>query len=38
MSLPVAVLKGRMRVGFYQFDPQFGEVGKNLDRIVARLE
>jgi predicted amidohydrolase len=27
-----------MRVGFYQYDPLFGEVAKNLDRITAKLE
>ncbi len=27
-----------MRVGFYQYDPQFGAVGKNLDQLTARLE
>ena len=27
-----------MRVGFYQCDPQFGEVAKNLDVVTARLE
>lgn len=27
-----------MRVGFYQFDPQFGEVAKNLDVVTAKLE
>ncbi len=27
-----------MRVGFYQFDPQFGEVAENLDRVTAKLE
>ncbi len=27
-----------MRVGFYQFDPQFGEVTKNLDVVTAKLE
>lgn len=27
-----------MRVGFYQFDPQFGEIGKNLDAVTAKLE
>jgi len=27
-----------MRVGFYQYDPQFGEVAKNLDRVTATLE
>lgn len=27
-----------MRVGFYQYDPLFGEVAKNLDRVTARLE
>lgn len=26
-----------MRVGFYQYDPQFGEVGKNLDVVEAKL-
>lgn len=27
-----------MRVGFYQFDPQFGEVAENLDVVTAKLE
>lgn len=27
-----------MRVGFYQYDPQFGEVAKNLDAVTAKLE
>lgn len=27
-----------MRVGFYQFDPQFGEVAANLDTVTAKLE
>ncbi|MGQ0695806.1 MAG: nitrilase-related carbon-nitrogen hydrolase [Nitrospiraceae bacterium] len=27
-----------MRVGFYQFDPQFGEVAKNLDAVTTKLE
>lgn len=27
-----------MRVGFYQYDPQFGEVDKNLDLVTAALE
>ena len=27
-----------MRVGFYQFDPQFGEVAKNLETVTAKLE
>jgi 5-aminopentanamidase len=27
-----------MRVGFYQFDPQFGAVDTNLDRVAARLD
>ncbi|MDF0651354.1 MAG: acyltransferase [Nitrospira sp.] len=27
-----------VRVGFYQFDPQFGEVAKNLDVVTAKLE
>jgi predicted amidohydrolase len=27
-----------VRVGFYQFDPQFGEVAKNLDAVTAVLE
>jgi predicted amidohydrolase len=27
-----------VRVGFYQYDPQFGEVAKNLDAVAARLE
>jgi predicted amidohydrolase len=27
-----------MRVGFYQYDPQFGAVEKNLDQLTARLE
>jgi 5-aminopentanamidase len=27
-----------MRVGFYQFDPQFGEVAKNLDVVAAKLD
>lgn len=27
-----------MRVGFYQFDPQFGEVAKNLDTVAAKVE
>ena len=26
-----------MRVGFFQFDPMFGNVGGNLDTVVARL-
>ncbi|MFQ5991257.1 MAG: nitrilase-related carbon-nitrogen hydrolase [Nitrospiraceae bacterium] len=26
-----------MRVGWYQFDPAFGEVKRNLDTVVARL-
>ncbi|HWV47256.1 MAG TPA: nitrilase-related carbon-nitrogen hydrolase, partial [Nitrospira sp.] len=27
-----------MQVGFYQFNPQFGEVAKNLDVVAAKLE
>jgi predicted amidohydrolase len=27
-----------VRIGFYQFDPQFGEVSTNLDRVTAKLE
>lgn len=27
-----------MRIGFYQFDPQFGDVVANLDRVTAKLE
>lgn len=27
-----------MRVGFYQFDPEFGEVATNLDLVTAKLE
>src|SRR6266545_2546031 len=27
-----------MRVGFYQYDPQFGEIDKNFDAVAARLE
>jgi predicted amidohydrolase len=27
-----------MRVGFFQFEPEFGEVRRNLDTVVARLE
>jgi len=27
-----------VRVGFLQYDPQFGEVAKNLDVVTARLE
>ncbi len=27
-----------MRVGFYQYDPQFGEVAKNLDAVTAKLD
>jgi predicted amidohydrolase len=27
-----------MRVGFYQYEPQFGEVVKNLDAVAAALE
>ena len=27
-----------MRVGFYQYDPQFGEVAKNLDAVTATLD
>jgi 5-aminopentanamidase len=27
-----------MRVGFYQYDPQFGAVAKNLDLLTARLD
>jgi 5-aminopentanamidase len=27
-----------MRVGFYQFNPQFGEVAKNLEAVTAKLE
>jgi predicted amidohydrolase len=27
-----------VRVGFYQYDPQFGEVAKNLDAVTAKLE
>jgi 5-aminopentanamidase len=27
-----------VRVGFYQFDPQFGEVTKNLDVVRAKLD
>lgn len=27
-----------MRVGFYQYNPQFGEVAKNLDTVIATLE
>ena len=27
-----------MRVGYYQYDPVFGEVTQNLDRVAARLD
>jgi predicted amidohydrolase len=27
-----------VRVGFYQFDPQFGDVAANLDAVTAKLE
>jgi predicted amidohydrolase len=27
-----------MRVGFYQYEPQFGEVARNLDAVAAALE
>lgn len=27
-----------MRIGFYQYKPQFGEVSKNLDAVIAVLE
>ena len=27
-----------MRVGYFQFDPVFGEVARNLDLVTARLE
>jgi predicted amidohydrolase len=27
-----------MRVGYFQFDPSFGEVAHNLDRVTARLD
>ncbi|MBH0187110.1 MAG: acyltransferase, partial [Nitrospira sp.] len=27
-----------MRVGFYQYNPSFGEVAKNLDAVTAALE
>ena len=27
-----------MRIGFYQYKPQFGEVAKNLDTVAAALE
>ena len=27
-----------MRVGFYQFDPQFGAVAKNLEMVTAKLD
>jgi predicted amidohydrolase len=27
-----------VRVGFYQFDPEFGEVDKNLDRVTESLD
>ncbi len=27
-----------MRIGFYQYKPQFGEVAKNLDAVAAALE
>ncbi len=27
-----------MRAGFYQFDPQFGEAAKNLERVAEKLE
>jgi len=27
-----------VRVGFYQFDPEFGEVDKNLDRVTNSLD
>ncbi|MBK9308993.1 MAG: acyltransferase [Nitrospira sp.] len=27
-----------MRVGFYQFDPQFGDVAANLDAVTAKLD
>ncbi|MBI3356933.1 MAG: acyltransferase [Nitrospirae bacterium] len=27
-----------MRVGFYQYDPQFGEVAKNLDVVTGKLD
>ena len=27
-----------MRVGYYQYAPQFGEVEKNLDAVIGHLE
>ncbi|MCX5725212.1 MAG: acyltransferase, partial [Nitrospirae bacterium] len=27
-----------MRVGYFQFAPQFGEVSRNLDRVVETLD
>ena len=27
-----------MRVGYYQYDPVFGEVAQNLDRVAAKLD
>ena len=27
-----------VRVGFYQYDPQFGEVAKNLDTVTTKLQ
>ncbi len=27
-----------MRVGYFQFDPVFGEVARNLDLVTVRLE
>ncbi|UVT22518.1 MAG: acyltransferase [Nitrospira sp.] len=27
-----------MRVGYYQFDPRFGDVSTNLERVTAKLE
>ena len=27
-----------MRIGYFQFAPQFGEVSHNLDRVVERLD
>jgi predicted amidohydrolase len=31
-------VKDIMRVGFYQYNPSFGEVAKNLDAVTATLE
>ena len=27
-----------MRIGYFQFAPVFGDIKRNLDRVVARLE